>query len=43
MRKLLSALLRGWPGYRCPDCRVRPYRQHKAGCSVGAWDGGTWA
>jgi hypothetical protein len=40
---ILAGLLRGWPGRRCPDCRVRPGRAHRAGCATGAWDGGTWA
>lgn len=35
--------LRGWPGHSCPDCGVRPRKKHRAGCTTGAWDGGTWA
>lgn len=40
---LQGGLLRGWPGTRCPACRVRPGREHVYGCAVAAWDGGRWA
>jgi hypothetical protein len=30
-------------GMRCPDCKVKPMKNHKDNCPTGAWDGGVWA
>lgn len=30
-------------GMRCPECRAKPMKRHKSNCSIGKWDGGTWA
>lgn len=40
---IFTGLLRGWPGTRCPDCKVRHGKTHKPNCPIGKWDGGKWA
>lgn len=30
---VLTGLLRGWPGMRCPECKVRPGKMHNDECS----------
>lgn len=30
-------------GMHCPECDVKPLHAHESDCSIGDWDGGTWA
>lgn len=30
-------------GRVCPECGVKAMQEHKKGCPVAEWDGGTWA
>ena len=32
-----------WPGRRCPNCAVKPGKNHRVECPTGKWDGGVWA
>lgn len=41
--KWVQALFIAWRGKRCPECNVRPLKQHRDDCSIGKWDGGVWA
>lgn len=41
--QFIKELFAGVFGYSCPECKVRPLKPHRSNCSIGKWDGGTWA
>jgi hypothetical protein len=43
IKNLIIEIYKHFSGDNCPECGVRPLKPHTNICSIGKWDGGTWA